>query len=246
MTHINVSLTSIYDNSDRLKNTIDSLLNQTMKVDTIYVYLSEKPYLLDKGFKNVPLWLTELVDSNKVVVRFVENTGPYRKLLPLLEEKWNSDEIIITVDDDTEYMPKLVETMVNAYEETGTCVGCRVFYVANMTEFILTDSKAADVHNFHTGKGAVLYHPSMFKNKIHPTFPKGVLSKDYLTLCSTNDDMWFNIWRMYNDVPCVALDIDYMIRDMTNKNFELYHVYNEKENKNYFIETAKSILNINE
>jgi hypothetical protein len=149
-----------------------------MKVDTIYVYLSENPYLLDRGFKKVPEWLTELVDSNKVSVKFVENTGPYRKLLPLLEEKWNSDEIIITVDDDTEYNPKLVETMVDTYEKTGACVGCRVFYVANMTEFILVDSKAADVHNFHTGKGAVLYHPSMFKNKIHPTFPKGVLSKD--------------------------------------------------------------------
>lgn len=245
MTRINVSLTSIYDNRDRLKHTIDSLLNQTMKVDAIYVYLSEKPYLLDKGFKNVPLWLAELIDSNKVNVRFVENTGPYRKLLPLLEEKWNSDEIIITVDDDTVYSPKLVETMVNTYEETGACVGCRVFYVTNITEFILIHSKAADVHNFHTGKGAVLYHPSMFKNKTHPKFPTGILSKGYLMLCSTNDDIWFNIWRMYNDVPCVSLHIDYMTRDMTNKNFALYHVYNEKENRNYFIETAKSILNIN-
>ena len=115
MTPINVSLTSIYDNSERLKDTIDSLLNQTMKVDMIYVYLSENPYLLDRGFKKVPEWLTELVDSNKVSVRFVKNTGPYRKLLPLLEEKWNSDEIIITVDDDTVYKPKLVETMVDAY-----------------------------------------------------------------------------------------------------------------------------------
>jgi hypothetical protein len=71
------------------------------------------------------------------------------------------------------------------------------------------------------------------------------LSKDYLTLCFTNDDIWFNIWRMYNDVPCVFLQFDFMIKDMTNNRFALYRVYNEKANQNYFIETAKSILNIN-
>ena len=50
---------------------------------------------------------------------------------------------------------------------------------------------------------------------------------------------------MYNDVPCVFLQFDFMIKDMTNNRFALYRVYNEKANQNYFIETAKSILNIN-
>jgi glycosyltransferase involved in cell wall biosynthesis len=243
MTRINLSLTSIYDNKEILKKTIDSLLNQTKKADAIYIFLSETPYLLDKGIKNVPLWLTELVDAGKVIVRFVENTGPYRKLLPLLEEKWDSDELIITVDDDTEYMPNLVEEMVARYEETGACIGCRVVYVSNITEYVLTKAKYVDLHNFHTGKGGVLYHPSMFRNKIHPKYPTGVLSKGYLTLCATNDDIWFNVWRMYNDVPCVTLRMEYMISDMTNNDFALYRAYNEKDNKKNFTATAKLILN---
>ena len=47
-----VSLTSIFDNQDILIETIKSILNQTKKSDNIYFYLSENPFLLDKGFKN--------------------------------------------------------------------------------------------------------------------------------------------------------------------------------------------------
>ncbi len=71
----------------------------------------------------------------------------------------------------------------------------------------------------------------------------GVFSKGYLMMCPTADDIWFNIWRIYNDVPCVSLHIDYMTWDMSSKDFDLYSVYNEKTNRKNFIETAKSILN---
>jgi hypothetical protein len=49
---IYVSLTSIYDNQSSLLFTLKSIESQTRQPDKCYVYLSEEPYLLDKGFIN--------------------------------------------------------------------------------------------------------------------------------------------------------------------------------------------------
>ena len=47
-----VSLTSIYQNQNILIKTLQSITNQTKLPDKCYIYLSEKPYLLDTGFQN--------------------------------------------------------------------------------------------------------------------------------------------------------------------------------------------------
>lgn len=224
---INVSLTSIYANKDILQKSITSLLNQTMKPDAIYLYLSHERYLLDSGFTKIPEWLSRL----PITVRFVPNDGPYRKLIPLLKEKWDSDEVIITVDDDTVYAPNLVETMVEEYKRSGNCVGCRVVHLEDLRTYTLSQFKPVHVNNFHTGKGAVLYHPSMFKKRVHPFITDAIFNERYAFFCPTNDDIWFNLWRIYNGVACtVVLDKTYMVRDFTNKDFALYKHYNEEKN----------------
>jgi hypothetical protein len=225
-----------------LRKTIMSLINQTLKPHNIYLYLSKSPYLLDTGFTSIPEWLRFL----PVSVKFVENTGPFRKLLPLLKEKWDSDEIIITVDDDTVYSPNLVENMVSEYKNSGKCVACRAFYLEDVTCMNLSKFEANHLNNFHTGKGAVLYHPSMFKQRIHPIHTNGILGSDYLTLCKTSDDIWFNLWRIYNNIECVAIMHNkYMIHDLTNPRFALYKNYNDGEegkNKSMYENTYKFIF----
>lgn len=237
---VNISLTTIRDNLHILEPTLYSLLNQSQRADRIVLYVSVEPYLQDKGIleSDIPDWLKEL----PVEVRFVKNTGPYRKLLPLLEEIWDKDEIIITVDDDTYYNSDLVKTMVQTYKETGACVGCRCTHVGDPTKNEyenLQQALPSDLYNYHTGKGAVLYHPSMFKHK-EPQ--RGILGTEFLELAPTNDDHWFNIWRMYNDIPCIALKFPYMNSDLTNKEFALFHNYNERLNKLIFRKTTDFVF----
>jgi len=236
---INVSLTSIYANRDILQKCIASLLNQTMKPDAIYLYLSRERYLLDSGFSKVPDWLSRL----PITVRFIPNNGPYRKLIPLLNDKWDNDEVIITVDDDTVYSPNLVESMVKEYKRSGNCVGCRVFHLEDLGAYTLTHFKQEHVNNFHTGKGAVLYHPSMFKRRPHPFLTEGIFNERYTFFCPTADDIWLNLWRMYNGVPCsVVLDKNYMVKDFTNNNFALYKHYNEEKNAEMYKATYNLIF----
>jgi len=211
-----------------------------MKPDMIYVYLSRKPYLLDKGFRQIPIWLTVIPN---VCAKFVENTGPYRKLLPLLKEKWNTDEIIITVDDDTIYAPDLIACMVESYKSTGgSCISCRSWFLEDRSKLNMSSYKEAGVNNFHTGKGGVLYTPSMFK-KSHDSIREGIFSDEYLKLCKTGDDIWFNLWRIYNNVPCVVIKSDsFMIRDCTNNAFALYKIYNQRDNNKMYQDTYEHIF----
>jgi hypothetical protein len=233
-----VSLTSIVGNLGTLQPTLLSLLHQSHPPDEIRVYLSEEPYLKDSGFKDrvIPSWLSLL----PVRIYWTENTGPYRKLLPVLKECWAEDVAIITVDDDTEYDSKLVETLVYAYASFKCVVACRCFYMGNPLTAIYSGNARAnprDVGNFHTGKGAVLYHPSLF----HGTAI--VSSREYFRLCPTNDDLWFNLWRMWNKVPCVFIGnyYNFMRADLTNPATALWHNFNSVGNTPMLRATAEFI-----
>jgi hypothetical protein len=234
-----VSLTSIAGNLTALQPTLRSLLHQTHPPDEIRLYLSEEPYLKDTGFKDraLPAWLPLL----PIRICWTENTGPYRKLLPVLEECWSEDVLLITVDDDTEYDSKLVETLVNAYAMWKCVVACRCFYMGDPRVATYSGSVAAnprDVGNFHTGKGAVLYHPSAF----HGTAI--VTAREFLRLCPTNDDLWFNLWRMWNKVPCVYTGVyyTYIKADLTNPATALWHNFNSVGNTRMLKATAEFIF----
>ena len=65
---IYVSLTSIYKKQNELILTLNSILNQTLLPDKIYLNLSVEPFILDDGFKNKSITnknLSELLNKNK-------------------------------------------------------------------------------------------------------------------------------------------------------------------------------------
>ena len=63
-----ISLTSIKDNQPSLIYALKSIQNQTQQPDKCFLYLSEEPYILDKGFKNKKLDkdLDELINANYI------------------------------------------------------------------------------------------------------------------------------------------------------------------------------------
>ena len=120
MIPVYVSLTTIHDRISAVHETILSILAQDYPVEGIHLYISKEPYLIDKGITEIPtdLQLVQDIDS-RLHIHFTENIGPYRKLLPLLREKWKTDCLILTVDDDKIYDKDLISTMVNQYIETN-------------------------------------------------------------------------------------------------------------------------------
>ena len=67
-------------------------MKQTRKPDKIFLYLSEDSQLLDTGFKDKKITNLNLLkfinDTPLIDIRWVKNIGSYRKLLPILKDKW--------------------------------------------------------------------------------------------------------------------------------------------------------------
>lgn len=244
---IYISLTSIFQNQSILKETLESILTQTQQPDKIFLYLSELPYLQDKGFKNMIITNNDLLNllnrnKNLIEISWVENEGPYRKLLPLLKKKWNEDCIIITIDDDTVYNSNLIKNLVNDYKTHNCVINYRGFTpkCAELIDFKYEerdDMKKMNLYNFPTGKGGILYKPMFFHSTNDLIFNKEI----YLKFCKTGDDIWCYIMRIKNNISCYIDTLPYMKKDNTNKYALCFNYNDSKHNNTMFSETLKNI-----
>lgn len=110
-----VSLTTIRSRLARLDDVLASLLNQSLAPDAILLNVSHEPFLLDEGIheadveRYAPLAAEH---ADRIHVRFVENTGSYRKIFPALAFVRDSEDVIVTADDDIPYPVHWVERLV--------------------------------------------------------------------------------------------------------------------------------------
>jgi len=255
---IYISLTSIFNRQNILSNCLKSIIAQSKLPDKIFLYLSEDSYLLDQGFNNKVITdehlLNFLNDNNKLIdIRWVKNEGSYRKLLPLLEEKWNEDCIIITIDDDVIYNNKLIENMVNDYNIHKCVINYRGFNPTlkdNLYDFSYTERNreinyrlrpnevVGDTHlyNFPTGIAGILYKPQFFHKTGKLIFNESI----YMNKCTTGDDIWFYLLRIKNGIECFLGNKKFCIREQSAKN-GLFNTYNIKSNTISLLNTLEMI-----
>jgi hypothetical protein len=235
--NVYVSLTTIKQNEIRIVETLQSIASQTLLPDKCSIFLSEEPYLLDPGFADGTIGspLSEFIKSNPLFeLRWCQNTGPFRKLLPLLEEKFDEDCLIIAIDDDTVYVDTLVEKIVDDFNRYKCCT----------SNWALTLRHAGDLrglnyenfarpisnylYNFHLGKGGVAYHPSFFRKTRNLMFDYDLINQT----CPTNDDVWFNFMRIANGISCHSDNLSYMTKDNTNQQTALWCNINARNRTN--------------
>ena len=231
-----ISVTSIFKNQSELYLTLKSILSQSQQPNKIYVYLSEEPYILDDGFKNKQITyinLKNLLNDNKIFeIKFVENTGSYRKLLPLLKKKWDEECIIITIDDDTIYDENLIQNLVNDYKKYNCVINYRGFTpdMDKLEDFEhnrRSSIKSRSLYNFPLGKGGILYTPQFFKKTGNLIFNYEI----YSNTCDKQDDIWFYIIRMLNGVDCyLNKNKKWVKKDISTDG--LWKNFNKKNNSN--------------
>jgi hypothetical protein len=120
---IDISLTSISPRIGRLAPVIRSLLAQDPAPARVLIHLSRDAYLLDEGIADLPADLAALLDGVRVRVLWVENTGPYRKILPWLVDHLGSDRWVVTADDDTVYPQGWLARLIAGRQATGAVTG---------------------------------------------------------------------------------------------------------------------------
>jgi len=230
---LTVNLTTTAQRLSLCRIALTSLLLQSRLPDQINLWVSKEPYLRDKGIANSEA-VEKLIDSlpengrSLVNIRWVPNTGPYRKLIPVLREA-ESDDVIVTADDDIFYGSNWLSTLLTAYEKSdGRPVASRVRakrinFIGKKTSYLLwklIDKSAVLKDDFIVtfGGGAVLTR-SMF-------YEQDIADDSFLTLAPTADDLWYSALLRRNNnevvvVPELLRDLNFILHTdgLTNHNF---------------------------
>lgn len=216
-----IGLTSIRGREGALKRTLDSLLAQTPPPDArpvgLHLFLSHTPYLLDRGFAEIPGFIRRRIRQSRhrrmaLHCHFVENTGPYRKLLPLLErltpEEQARDPYLITADDDTLYPRNWLVRLLEAQDRLHCVVGFRGRRMvveggrlAPYHRWIKHDPSLVEPHplTVPTGKDGICYRLSQLHAGVRQT-------SEALRLAGHADDLWFKHHTMLMGVPSALLN----------------------------------------
>lgn len=190
-----ISLTTTPYRIDRIRETLDSLLNQSIPADQIYLNI---PYVLQRDNISyaIPEWLQNYPG---ITIKRVEDFGPITKLLPTLEQEIDPNTIIITVDDDVWYPRHVVRDLV-AYSLQHPQVAVtpiHIDYTLN-AEKIFTKVKYKFKHgskpSIVVGAAGVAYRRDFFKNDF----------KQFITTlpaqCRLADDLTISMYLKRNHI----------------------------------------------
>lgn len=209
---ITVNLTTTFQRLGLCQIALTSLLLQSRLPDRINLWVSKEPYLSDKGIVSIEL-IDNLLHSlpkearSRVAIRWVPNTGPYRKLTPILREARLND-VIVTADDDIFYGSEWLSGLLRAYEELGGKPVAsrvrlkRINFVGKKTSYLYwklinQPSVVKDDFIVTFGGGAVLTK-AMFKNL-------DIVDDSFLKIAPTADDLWYSTLLKRNNNEVVVV-----------------------------------------
>lgn len=196
-----VSLTSIPSRINTVNLVIESLLQQSIKADSIILWLGED--VLPNGELSIPKLPKELINiiPRGLEIKICKDIKSYKKLIPALQAY--NDAIIVTVDDDILFPSDWLEKLYIAYQKEPNTIHCHQGYRISIdrdlrllpySEWDSGDSICGDGSEFilPIGCGGVLYPPMA----LH----ENVVDIDMaMSLCPTGDDIWFKAMSLMNN-----------------------------------------------
>lgn len=199
MNKITISLTTTSNRLHLCRATLYSLVTQNLKPHKVIINLSSHPYLKDEGIQNLDVssYLTQGIENElkKIIhIEWVENTGPFRKLIPTLQTA-RLDDIIVTADDDIIYGEEWLSSLLKDFDPKSMLVhASRVRKIqhnklGHETGYIywpiVQKNTIIDRDWIVTfGGGAVLYRGWFNKELVN--------DNSYLNVAPTADDLWYS------------------------------------------------------
>lgn len=203
--NLTISLTTTSRRVGRVAEVVRTLLEQEVQPARIVLWLSREPFLMDDGVmpQDLPHALLAL-EGERFLIRWTENIGPYRKLVPALRAYGGT---IVTVDDDTLYPPAWLRGLLEMHAQTPGAVCCyraRQMLTNGQGELACywrwprLQSALPRADCLPIGKDGVLYPPG----SLHPD----VADADrFLELAPTCDDIWFKAMALLAGVPARSM-----------------------------------------
>ncbi|MBB3229559.1 glycosyltransferase [Halomonas stenophila] len=193
-----VSCTTTAQRLGMLFYAVESIKKQRVLPSRIQVNISREPYLGDTGIKEVSDWLNhELVD-----VKWVDNIGPFRKLLPAINGCSDND-LVVTMDDDILYHPEWLGNLLKSASTHYDCIVCaRARYMKqsllggwqNYSHWHLASKATRALSMLPTGGAGAVYRRSLLDLDF-------LNDPRFLEISPTTDDLWFRMASLRKGVP---------------------------------------------
>ena len=205
-----VSLTTIPSRVNNLPLVVDSILNNTIVPDIIYINI---PRISSKENKEYEI-PEELKLNNQVKINITEKDfGPLTKLYPTLLEELDPESSIICVDDDKEYDDHLIEHLLLASEKyPHSCICVSGWNYINLGILALPITipinnmvKNVDILQCYNG---VLYKRKFFKDDFD----------EYINIeeCKTTDDISISKYLNNNEIEILSIPYNFKHKDIDN------------------------------
>ena len=201
-----VSLTSFPARIEKVHLAICSIVQQTRKPDKILLWLAKEQF--PNGERDLP---KKLLDYQKVGLEIEwceEDIRPHKKYFYTMQ-KYPYD-IVITVDDDLLYNPRMIELLFLSYFKFPHAVSCmrahlmtadKAGNIAKYSEWVKEYSGIVDKPSmslFSTSGAGTLYPPFCMDQRV---FDLNAIK----TLCINADDLWLKIMQVLHDTPVVLV-----------------------------------------
>lgn len=231
-----VTLTTISTRIDRVGKTIEHVLRQSLKPHSINLYVSEEPYLLDKGIDVQSEHLRRIADLGANVY-ITPNIGPYRKQYPIVHQLKSAsaspETLIVTMDDDVLYPPEALERLVAVARAHDAVVAHRGREISFDNQTLApyrqfgAPTAVSSHRNLATGRNGIAYRLKHF-----PDDPGEYVGP---WLAPTADDIWCKWVTGIRCVPTTILELraaydprlDFPESAPADKT-GLFHAYNAK------------------
>lgn len=184
---------------------LDSIYAQTRKADKVIMWLAEEQF--PHGEDDLPDDLRELLEEDKLEVRWCDDLKPHKKYFYALQEF--TDDVVVTIDDDLQYPPYILENLYMSYLQYPEAVSavrthwmvisdkCQMIpyrYWMKETDACLYEPK---MQLFATGGAGTLYPPGIYDSK---WFDKEKIK----AICLWADDIWLKLIEVMSGIPVVA------------------------------------------
>ena len=199
MSKVIISLTTTSERITLCRATLSSLVTQKKLPDKIIVWISQDSYLRDKGITNVNILsiLTKGLSKDLLALiecKCIDNTGPYRKLMPILKIATNTD-IIVTCDDDIFYSDNWLATLIDGFDPKNKIIHAsrvrliKKNVIGGLTGYIfwplIKDSIVMSENWIITYGGGSVMCRDWFPDNI-------IYDESYITIAPTSDDIWYS------------------------------------------------------
>lgn len=201
MSKIIVSCTTTKDRLDLLYYTIQSIKHQELHPDEIHLNISKEAYLSDKGINLIPEWLKQ----EPIHINWVENIGPYRKIIPIIKYI-DENDLLITFDDDILYSFIWLKSLVDLYEKHPNHIVCARAREMKKNNFGRWQNYSR-WNLISSAKEGLLILPT---NGAGTVFRKNLLDLDFLLnpafkeIAPTTDDLWFRMASLRKNMPVLV------------------------------------------